>query len=96
MPRIKHESETEEDAEAMKPELSAADILRTKYPDAFEKLQKEELGFINESWRKGYLFVYNLFMFCGFFYALTVMSLKYSADQVWIVSIIMITIILQS
>lgn len=28
-----------------------------------------------------YLFVYNLFMFCGFLYALIVMSLKYSADQ---------------
>merc|ERR1712113_1015697 len=78
--RIKHESETEEE-DGEKPSVSYEDMLRTKYPDAYEKLQKEELGFLNESWRKCYLFVYNLFMFCGFLYALVVMSLKYSADQ---------------
>jgi len=78
--RIKHESETEEE-DGDKPAVSYEDMLRTKYPDAYEKLQKEELGFLNESWRKCYLFVYNLFMFCGFLYALIVMSLKYSADQ---------------
>jgi len=78
--RIKHESETE-DEDVDKPAVSYEDMLRTKYPDAYEKLQKEELGFLNESWRKCYLFVYNLFMFCGFLYALIVMSLKYSADQ---------------
>jgi hypothetical protein len=78
--RVKHEDDSEEEAN-MKTTVSAADVLRTKYPDAYEKLQKEELGFLNESWRKSYLFVYNLFMFCGFLYAFTVMSLKYAADQ---------------
>jgi len=73
--RIKHESETEEE-DGDKPSVSYEDMLRTKYPDAYEKLQKEELGFLNESWRKCYLFVYNLFMFCGFLYALIVMSLS--------------------
>jgi len=93
--RMKHESETEEETENVKPDLSYEEVLKTKYPDAYEKLkvpstsnktvsfvttQKEELGFLNESWRKGYLFIYNFFMFCGFLYAITVMSLKYSED----------------
>merc|ERR1712021_87207 len=68
--RMKHESESESEEKDQKPgDISAQDILRTKYPDAYNKLQKEELGFINESWRKSYLAVYNLFMFCGFLYA---------------------------
>ena len=47
----RHESETEEE-DGDKPSVSYEDMLRTKYPDAYEKLQKEELGFLNESWRK--------------------------------------------
>ena len=82
--RIKQESGSEDEGttqgEKVK-QVSFEDMLRTKYPDAYTKLQKEELGFINESFRKCYLFVYNLFMFCGFMYVLVVMSLKYSADQ---------------
>ena len=48
---FRHESETE-DEDVDKPAVSYEDMLRTKYPDAYEKLQKEELGFLNESWRK--------------------------------------------
>ena len=48
---FRHESETEEE-DVDKPAVSYEDMLRTKYPDAYEKLQKEELGFLNESWRK--------------------------------------------
>ena len=48
---FRHESETEEE-DGDKPAVSYEDMLRTKYPDAYEKLQKEELGFLNESWRK--------------------------------------------
>jgi len=80
--RIKHESESEEEKEVEKPreDFSYEDILRTKYPDAYNKLQKEELGFLNESWRKTYLALYNLFMFSGFLYALVVMSISYCKD----------------
>merc|ERR1719334_982963 len=80
--RVKQESESEEEKEE-KPagDFSYEDILRTKYPDAYNKLQKEELGFLNESWRKSYLALYNLFMFCGFLYALVVMSIRYYKDQ---------------
>jgi len=78
--RIKHETESEDEVDPQNNDISYEDVLRTKYPEAYEKLQKEELGFLNESWRKCYLFVYNLFMFCGFCYAIIVMSLKYSAD----------------
>jgi len=75
--RIKNESESEEEKDSNKPGVSYEDILRTKYPDAYDKLQKEELGYLNESWRKNYLFCYNLFMFCGFLYAMTIIIIRY-------------------
>ncbi len=60
--------------------LSSEEMLRQQYPDVFEKLQREELGFISEGKRKVYLFCYNLFMFCGFLYVFLVMSLRYTRD----------------
>lgn len=77
--RIKHESDTEAEPDEAA-SLSPQDVLRTKYPEAYEKLQKEELGFVSESKRRLYLFVYNTFMFCGFLYAFLVLTIKYSKD----------------
>lgn len=104
--RIKNESDTEEEKDELKRDLSYQDILRTKvtyyspimiifnhykylrelmadklnfqYPEAYEKLQKEEFGFVSESKRRIYLFCYNIFMFCGFLYAFLVLTLNYS------------------
>jgi len=78
--RIKHESESEGEPDA-NPDISAKDMLRTKYPEAYEKLQKEELGFVSESKRRIYLFIYNTFMFCGFLYAFLILTIKYSREQ---------------
>jgi len=75
------ESDSEPEEPKKSGELSYEDILRSKYPEAYKQLKKEELGFINESWRKNYLFCYNLFMFCGFLYVLVILSLRYMADQ---------------
>lgn len=75
------ESDSEPEEPKKSGELSYEDILRSKYPEAYKQLKKEELGFINESWRKNYLFCYNLFMFCGFLYVLVILSVRYMADQ---------------
>ena len=81
--RIKNESdsEAEEEVEKDKPEFSYEEILKSKYPDAYEKLQAEELGFLNTNWKTTYLFCYNLFMFCGFLYVFIQLSRKYMEQQ---------------
>ncbi|XP_059086843.1 very-long-chain (3R)-3-hydroxyacyl-CoA dehydratase 3-like [Tigriopus californicus] len=53
-------------------------LIKNRYPEVYEKLQKEELGFISESRRKIYLFCYNLFMLCGFVYVFLIMNLRYA------------------
>lgn len=50
------------------------------YPDMYDRLQKEELGFRRESLKKVYLIFYNLFQFIGFTYVLTVMGIRYYRD----------------
>ncbi|CAG9804829.1 unnamed protein product [Chironomus riparius] len=50
------------------------------YPDMYDRLQKEELGFRKESLKKVYLIFYNLFQFVGFTYVLTVMGIRYYRD----------------
>ncbi|KAG5680151.1 hypothetical protein PVAND_009676 [Polypedilum vanderplanki] len=52
------------------------------YPDMFDRLQKEELGFRRENFKKVYLILYNLFQFVGFTYILVVMGIRYSRDGV--------------
>jgi len=79
--RIKHEPESDEEAEVNNMDITAQDVLRSKYPEAYEKLQKEELGFVSDSKRRIYLFCYNTFMFCGFLYAFLILTIKYSAEQ---------------
>lgn len=50
------------------------------YPNMYEQLQKEELGFRKEHFRKVYLILYNLFQFVGFMYILIVMAIRWSRD----------------
>ncbi|XP_043494054.1 very-long-chain (3R)-3-hydroxyacyl-CoA dehydratase [Polistes fuscatus] len=50
------------------------------YPDMYDKLHKEELGYRKEDFKKVYLIIYNLCQLVGFLYILTVMGLKYSRD----------------
>ncbi|XP_032663402.1 very-long-chain (3R)-3-hydroxyacyl-CoA dehydratase [Odontomachus brunneus] len=54
--------------------------IRYDYPDTFEKLLKEEYGYIKEEYAKAYLVIYNLFQFVGFIYVLAVMGIRYSRD----------------
>ncbi len=61
-------------------DVSSADFLRQQYPGVYERLQREELGYISESKRKIYLFCYNLFMLCGFLYVALVMAVRYAKD----------------
>lgn len=51
------------------------------YPGIHDRLQKEELGFRSESFKKVYLIFYNLFQFIGFMYILVVMGIRYSRDN---------------
>lgn len=50
------------------------------YPSMFGQLQKEELGFKKEQFKKVYLILYNLFQFVGFSYILIVMAVRWSRD----------------
>ncbi|PSN41372.1 hypothetical protein C0J52_19120 [Blattella germanica] len=50
------------------------------YPDLYEKLEKEELGYRKEDLKKVYLIFYNLCQFIGFTYILTVMAIRYFRD----------------
>lgn len=46
----------------------------------FDHLQKEELGFRKEHFKKVYLIMYNLFQFVGFMYILIVIGIRYYRD----------------
>lgn len=48
----------------------------------YDQLQKEELGFRKERFKKVYLVLYNMFQFCGFMYILIVMGIRYYRDGV--------------
>lgn len=50
------------------------------YPDMYDKLHKEELGYRKEDSEKAYLIIYNLCQFVGFIYVLAVMGIMYSRD----------------
>jgi very-long-chain (3R)-3-hydroxyacyl-CoA dehydratase len=52
------------------------------YPKMYDQLQKEELGFRKERFKKVYLLLYNLFQFCGFMYILIVIGIRYYRDGV--------------
>ncbi|XP_037960169.1 very-long-chain (3R)-3-hydroxyacyl-CoA dehydratase 3 [Teleopsis dalmanni] len=50
------------------------------YTQEFQKLQKDELGYIKESSKKVYMILYNLVQFVGFLYILCVMTVLYYRD----------------
>ncbi|TRY72424.1 hypothetical protein TCAL_14901 [Tigriopus californicus] len=75
---VGHRVREEDDTETEEPGMSTQDLIKNRYPEVYEKLQKEELGFISESRRKIYLFCYNLFMLCGFVYVFLIMNLRYA------------------
>jgi very-long-chain (3R)-3-hydroxyacyl-CoA dehydratase len=50
------------------------------YPNSYDQLQKQELGFRKEQFKKVYLILYNLFQFCGFVYILIVMAIRWTRD----------------
>lgn len=50
------------------------------YPNMYDQLQKQELGFKKEQFKKVYLILYNLFQFVGFTYILVVMGIRYYRD----------------
>ncbi|EGI63221.1 PREDICTED: very-long-chain (3R)-3-hydroxyacyl-CoA dehydratase isoform X2 [Acromyrmex echinatior] len=50
------------------------------YPDMYDKLHKEELGYRKEDFAKVYLVIYNLCQFVGFIYVFAVMAIRYSRD----------------
>ncbi|KAF4519447.1 hypothetical protein B566_EDAN008674 [Ephemera danica] len=66
---------TEEDLD----EDEARDV-RDDFPDIYQKLQKEELGYRKENMKKVYLAIYNLLQFIGFSYIMIVMAIRYYKD----------------
>lgn len=52
------------------------------YPDLYDQLQKEEMGYRKEDLKKVYMVLYNLFMFIGFFYICIVIGIRYLRDGV--------------
>ncbi|KAI8115190.1 Very-long-chain (3R)-3-hydroxyacyl-CoA dehydratase 3 [Lucilia cuprina] len=52
------------------------------YSKEYDRLQKEEIGYIKESSKKVYMVFYNLAQFIGFLYILSVMGVLYYRDGV--------------
>lgn len=50
------------------------------YPNMYDQLQKQELGFRKEQFKKVYLILYNLCQFIGFMYILIVIGIRWSRD----------------
>ncbi|XP_075149113.1 3-hydroxyacyl-CoA dehydratase 2 [Haematobia irritans] len=69
--------QTEDDLEDEKPRNVQED-----YSREYDRLQKEEIGYIKESSKKVYLVLYNLAQFVGFLYVISVLSVLYYRDGV--------------
>lgn len=54
--------------------------IRQDYPDLYDRLQKEEIGYRKEDFKKVYLTFYNLFMYVGFMYVVCVLIIRYVKD----------------
>ncbi|XP_056633523.1 very-long-chain (3R)-3-hydroxyacyl-CoA dehydratase [Diorhabda sublineata] len=54
--------------------------IRQDFPNLYEQLQKEELGYRKEDIKKVYLTFYNLFMYIGFMYITIVLCIKFVRD----------------
>ncbi|XP_023943202.1 very-long-chain (3R)-3-hydroxyacyl-CoA dehydratase [Bicyclus anynana] len=57
-------------------EEESRDVMKD-YPGMYDMLQKEEMGYRKEDYKKVYLALYNLVQFIGFTYVLTVMTVRY-------------------
>ncbi|XP_076252119.1 3-hydroxyacyl-CoA dehydratase 2 [Rhynchophorus ferrugineus] len=55
--------------------------IRMDYPDIYESLQKNELGYLKEEFKKVYLLFYNVLMLFGFIYVFVVMTLVYIKSE---------------
>ncbi|XP_063226020.1 very-long-chain (3R)-3-hydroxyacyl-CoA dehydratase isoform X2 [Bacillus rossius redtenbacheri] len=60
-------------------EDEARDIVED-YPNLYDKLLKDELGYRKEDFKKVYMILYNLVQFVGFSYILIVMGIRYYRD----------------
>lgn len=70
-----------EDGDESDEDMKPRDIMKD-YPNLYGQLEKEELGFRKENFKKVYLVMYNLFQFVGFMYILVVMFIRYSRDGI--------------
>lgn len=52
--------------------------LMQDYPDIMGQVEREELGYRRESFKKVYLMIYNIVQFIGYFYIVLVMGLQYA------------------
>lgn len=62
-------------------EEDARDV-REDYPDLYDKLQKEEIGYKKEDFQRVYLILYNFICYCGFLYIVSVLGLMFLKDGV--------------
>ncbi|XP_060523846.1 very-long-chain (3R)-3-hydroxyacyl-CoA dehydratase isoform X2 [Cylas formicarius] len=60
--------------------LDELNDVRHDYPDLYNMLQKQEMGYIREDFKRVYLSIYNLFMFVGYMYILSVLCMRYIKD----------------
>lgn len=60
-------------------EMASRDVIGD-YPDLYEKLKKDEFGYVKEDIRKVYLIFYNLTQFVFFMYVMVVMGIRYARD----------------
>ncbi|KAJ8973372.1 hypothetical protein NQ317_007185 [Molorchus minor] len=54
--------------------------VREDYPHLYDTLQKDELGYRKEDFKKVYLTLYNLFMYVGYMYIVSILCIKYVRD----------------
>ncbi|CAG9856531.1 unnamed protein product [Phyllotreta striolata] len=66
--------QSEEDVEDEKRDI------KEDYPDLYEQLQKQEIGYKKEDIKKVYLTFYNLFMYVGFMYIAAILCLRYARE----------------
>lgn len=62
-------------------ENDARDI-RDDYPDLYDQLQKDEVGYKKEDVQKVYLLLYNIICYCGFLYVVSILGILYLKDGV--------------
>lgn len=54
--------------------------VREDYPETFEQVQKDELGYVKEKFKKIYLTFYNFAQFVGYMYIVIVLSICYMKE----------------